>query len=330
VTVRLPLPPLVKEKLRPTTQWLAISLPPAEQVVAVELVASGGTFDVTSNIAVAAMRPFTLRLSLDSTLAEALSGAPAPLLRLVDRELGRTVGLMWLKHTDTWETAGARIGLFEVESTVHHCVSWPRRVWDSWMYERAVRNVPRESLLMTPTAVEHMLAFYLRPRPVFLVSVDDGEQSNIFPMDLVGPLPPDHFTLALRTTSPSVETIKRARKVAMADLPGTACRIAYQLGAHHKRSQIDWESLPFKIARTREFGLPFPEIALRVREVEILDFKIIGSHCLFVGRIRSETVLGEDVADGERAMLCHTSGANQLLRTRYKRPFREALTPEPT
>ncbi len=326
--MRLPLPAVLKEKLRPTTQWLAISLPPAQQVVAVELVASGAKFEVTSNIAVAAMRPFTLRLGLDQALAEALSGAPAPSLRLVDRELARTIGLMRLKHTDTWETAGARVGLFEVESTVHHCASWPRRAWDSWMYERAVRNVPREGLLMSPAAVEHMLAFYLRPRPVFLVSVDDGEHSNIFPMDLVGAMPPDHFTLALRTTSPSVETIKRARKVAMADLPGAACRIAYQLGAHHKHSQIDWERLPFKIARSKEFALPFPELALRVREIEIVDHKTVGSHCLFVGRVRSETVLGEDVPDGERARLCHTSGANQLLRTRYKRPFREALTPE--
>lgn len=328
--MRLPLPTVLKEKLRPTTQWLAISLPPAEQVVAVELVAPGATFDVTSNIAVAAMRPFTLRLGLDPALSTALSGTPAPLLRLVDRELSRTIGSMRLKQADTWETADARLGLFEVESAAHHCASWPRRMWDSWMYERAVRNVPRESLLMNPTAVEQMLAFYLRPRPVFLVSVDDGEHSNIFPMDLVGPMPPDHFTLALRTTSPSVETIKRARRVAMADLPGAACRIAYQLGAHHKRSQIDWEQLPFKIARSREFGLPIPELALRVREVEILDYKTIGSHCLFVGQVRSETVLGKDVADGERARLCHTSGANQLLRTRYKRPFREALAPETT
>jgi hypothetical protein len=147
-------------------------------------------------------------------------------------------------------------------------------------------------------------------------------------MDLVGPLPPGRFTLALRNTSPSVETIKRARKVAMAELPGTACRIAYQLGAHHKRDQVDWNALPFKTRRSQHFGLLVPDIAVGVREVEILDFRTVGSHTLFVGRICSGTLAPEAASNRDHSStprLFHTCGANQRLRTRYKRPFDEAL-----
>jgi flavin reductase (DIM6/NTAB) family NADH-FMN oxidoreductase RutF len=329
--VHLPWPKALKKMLRPTGQWLAISLAPERQVVAVKLVTRTAEFDVTANIAVAAMRPFTLRLGLDAALTAALEDTPEPQLRLVDAELERVIGSMRLKYVSTWEAAGAQIGLFEIVRAAHRCAPWPRRAWDSWMYERAVRNVPRDSLLMAPPAVEQMLVFYLRPRPVFLVSVDDGQHSNIFPMDLVGPLPPERFTLALRNTSPSVETIKQARKVAMADLPGTACQIAYQLGAHHKRDQADWGNLPFKTTLSREFGLPVPGIALGVREVEILESRTIGSHTLFVGRVRSQ-VPGANAAgaDGESGRLCHTAAVHQRLRTRYNSPFLEALALEAT
>jgi flavin reductase (DIM6/NTAB) family NADH-FMN oxidoreductase RutF len=154
---------------------------------------------------------------------------------------------------------------------------------------------------------------------VFFVSVDDGQHSNVFPMDLVGPLQPDRFTLALRSTSPSVETMKSARRIALGDVPGDACQIAYQLGAHHKKQQIDWDSLPFQTLRSRQFSLRVPDIALRVREVEILDFQSVGSHTLFVGRICSEQALRTG------PQLFHTSGIHQRLKVRLGRPFQEAL-----
>ncbi len=321
--MRLPLPASVKSKLRPTQQWLAISLAPAEQVVTLTLGVAGLEFDVTNNIAVAALRPFTLRLGMDFAMAAAVQKSSHLTLRLLDRELQRTTGVMHLEHARNWTVDGTCIGLFGIRDAHHHCAPRARRVWDSWMYARAARHVPRDTLLMTPDAVEQMLVFYLRPRPVCLVTVDDGQHSNIFPMDLIGPLPPERFTLALRNTSPSVATIKKARRVAVADLPGTACQIAYQLGAHHKREQVDWSSLPFATVRSREFALPVPAMAPRVRELDILAFETFGSHTLFVGDIRSEIVNGETT---ER--LCHTSGANQRLHIRCNRPFHEALTAE--
>lgn len=315
----LPIP--IRRALRPTPQWLAISLPPAEQVVTVTLSLGSLDVDVTNNIAVAALRPFTLRLGMDFAMAEAVRRASRVSLRLCDAELRRALGVMDLDYQREWVAAGTCVGLFTVRGAWHRCTSRARRAWDSWMYARAVRNVPRETLLMTPSAVEQMLVFYLRPRPVCLVSVDDGEHSNIFPMDLIGPLPSEHFTLALRNTSPSIATIRMSRRVAIADLPGTACRIAYQLGAHHKRVQVDWDSLPFPTVRSAEFGLHVPALAPRIREMEILDFQTIGSHTLFVGRVHSERVNGEATA-----RLCHTSGAHQRLRIRANRPFHEALT----
>jgi flavin reductase (DIM6/NTAB) family NADH-FMN oxidoreductase RutF len=134
-------------------------------------------------------------------------------------------------------------------------------------------------------------------------------------MDLVGPVVPGRFTLALRNTSPSVETIKNTRKVALSGIPAGDHQIAYQLGAHHSKIEIDPDDLPFKLSRSKEFSLPIPVTALRVRELEILDFQPIGSHTLFIGRVVSD----EAMRNGPQ--MFHTCGIHQQLRLRHKRAF---------
>jgi len=314
----IPLPEALKRKLRPSTQWLAISLPAPQELTDVQLLAGGEQFDVTLDSAVAAMRPFTLRVGLSDARGAALARDPQPRLRVVDRKLSRVLGTLDLRPLRNWDTAGSRMALFEVARGENFCAPRLRRRWDTFMYRRTARRTPPEKLAMLPDAVEQMMTFYLCPRPVHFVSVDDGRHSNLFPMDLVGPLQGDWFTLALRNTSASVETIKSSRRLALGDIPGSACQLAYQLGAHHKKPQIDWDSLPFKSVRSSQFGLRVPEIALRIREVEILDFQAVGSHTLFVSRIISEQPLHAG------PQLFHTCGIHQLWRVGHDRPLQVA------
>src|SRR5207253_2999020 len=108
-------------------------------------------------------------------------------------------------------------------------------------------------------------------------------------------------------------------KVALAEVPGSACQIAYQLGAHHKKQIVDWQQLPFGLKRSKVFGLPVPDIALGIREIEILDFQTVGSHTFFAGRVASH----ESLIAGKQ--LFHTSVIHQKLRRRLGSPFEEAL-----
>jgi flavin reductase (DIM6/NTAB) family NADH-FMN oxidoreductase RutF len=310
------LPVALKKRLDATNQWQPISLQPPQEGIHVRLVTAAHDFDVTANNVVAALKPLTISIGLDAQMRSAVESASELELQFVDRDRRQLIGTLRLRHTEFWNTAETLLGLFEVSRGTHRCAPWPRRVWDSWMYRRAAaKNTRPDSLALGPSAVEQTLIFYICPRPVFLVSVDDGQHSNVFPMDLVGPIAPDRFTLALRNSSPSVETIKSGRKVALSGIAATDVEIAYQLGAHHKKVKIDCDSLPFKVSRSREFSLPIPATALRVREVEILDFRSMGSHTLFVGRVVS------DVQGGEGAQLFHTCGVHQRLRTRHKLPF---------
>jgi flavin reductase (DIM6/NTAB) family NADH-FMN oxidoreductase RutF len=215
-----------------------------------------------------------------------------------------------------WETTGTRIALFEIEHGSHRCLPWPQRPWNRWLQNRAMRrNTDPNNFFMTPTAIQQQMIFYICPRPVVLVSVDDGKHSNLFPMDLIGHISPDHFTLALRSTSQSIPTMKSARAVALSDIAARDSAKAYKLGVHHKNVQVAWDRLPFEILRSRNLSLPYPSSALRVRELEILDFDTIGSHTFFVTRITAEHPARDDT------QFFHTSGIYQHFRSREGRPF---------
>jgi flavin reductase (DIM6/NTAB) family NADH-FMN oxidoreductase RutF len=310
------LPETLKRRIRPLPQWPPIALREPQELVRVGLATKHGEFDVTRTAVVAALRPFTLGVGLDSALQAAIADGPPPGLHFVDLESGRTVGTLQLRHVRNWNAAATEIGLFEVLRGTHRCVRWPYRPWNRWLQNRRMRNnTDPNNFFMPPDAVQQQMIFYICPRPVVFVSVDDGSHSNLFPMDLIGSVSTDRFTLALRSTSPSIATMKSARRVVLSDVPAREHAAAYRLGAHHKNAMVNWDGLPFPMRRSSTFGLPYPAMALRVREIEILDFDTIGSHTLFIARIASESSAGED------AQFFHTSGIYQHFRSRIGRPF---------
>ena len=310
------LPASVTQWLRPVSQWSAVALRQPQEAIEVKLTSVAGDFDVTRNNVVVALRPLTIGIGLVQQLCPAIECASDLRLQFVDCGTRRTLGILELERRGDWATAGATVALFGVSVGAHRCLAWPYRPWNRWLQNRAARrNLDPGNFALSPEATQQIMIFYICPRPVVLVSVDDGRHSNIFPMDLIGPIAPDRFTLALRSTSVSVETMKSVRRVALSDVAAGDRRIAYRLGAHHKNAQIDWSGLPFKIARSPHFSLPVPESALRIRELEILDVDVVGSHTLFLSRVESDHSIG----DG--AQLFHTSGIHQHFRTRHGRAF---------
>jgi flavin reductase (DIM6/NTAB) family NADH-FMN oxidoreductase RutF len=312
----LPLPMALKRRMRPLPEWPPVALRQPQKAVQVRLATHRGEFDVTCAAVVAALRPLTLAVGLDAQLMSAIEDRSQAELHFVDLESQRIVGILQLQHTRNWNTSGVAIGLFEVRSGTHRCVRWPYRPWNRWLQNRRMRrNTDPNNFFMPPDAVQQQMIFYICPRPVVLVSVDDGSHSNLFPMDLIGPVSSNRFTLALRSTSPSIATMKSARRVALSDVPARDYATAYKLGIHHKKTMVDWDHLPFETQRSRKFSLPYPAIALRVREIEILDFDTIGSHTFFVTQIASEYSAVDD------AQFFHTCGIYQHFRSCNGRPF---------
>lgn len=314
--MRVPLPMAVKQWLRPLPQWPPIAMREPQAAVSVHLATRQGEFELTRAVVIAALGPLTLAVGLDARLTAALEECRQPRLYFVDLHSGRRVGVLHLQQVRYWSTSGTAIGFFEIMHGAQRCLRWPYRPWNQWLQCRRMRrNADPNNFFMPPQAVQQQMIFYICPRPVVLVSVDDGVHSNLFPMDLIGPIAADRYTLALRSTSPSIATMKSARRVVLSDVPARDYATAYQLGVHHKGVKVEWDRLPFEVRRSTGYSLPYPAMALRVRELEILDFDSVGSHTFFVTRIASEQIVCSD------AQFFHTSGIYQHFRTRQGRPF---------
>jgi flavin reductase (DIM6/NTAB) family NADH-FMN oxidoreductase RutF len=311
------MPTALKRWLQPLPQWPPIALHEPQGAVGLRLATAHGDFAVTRTAVIASLRPLTLAIGLDAQLMSAVGEHSTSRLELLDLESREIVGTLQLQHVRNWSTSGVALGLFEVIGGAQRCLRWPYRPWNHWLQNRRMRaNTDPNNFHMPPEAVQQQMIFYICPRPVVLVSVDDGTHNNLFPMDLIGPVSADRFTLALRSTSPSIPTLKSARRVAISDVPAGDYKTAYKLGIHHKNAQVEWDQLPFAVRRTCDFSLPYPAIALRVRELTILDFETIGSHTFFVTQVASQELL---TAPG--AQFFHTSGIYQYFRSRRGRPF---------
>lgn len=207
----IPLATALTRRIRPLPQWPPVALRDPQNAVEVRLSTFREEFDVTHAAVVAALRPLTLAMGLDARMMSAVEDRSRPKLHFVDLDSRREVGMLQLQHIRNWTTSGAAIGLFEVQHGTQRCLRWPYRPWNRWLQNRRMRgNTDPNNFFMPPEAVQQQMIFYICPRPVVLVSVDDGSHSNLFPMDLIGPVSSQRFTLALRSTSPSIATMKSA------------------------------------------------------------------------------------------------------------------------
>jgi flavin reductase (DIM6/NTAB) family NADH-FMN oxidoreductase RutF len=276
--------------------WAPIGLADEQQLIDVRLRTSGNSIDVSSNHVIASLVPLTIAVGQD--------GITEGELGFFDRRTGRELGTLRVRRSPAGTIAGESLSLLEVHGGRHNCLpvglrAWQRLLQARWRHDGGFR--------MSNTAVQHLMLFYLCPRPVTLVSVDDGVNNNLFPMDLIGKLR-DRFTLALRNTSPSVATMRRSRRVALADVALDLLKTVYGLGKHHQLARIDWSSLPFESARSAEYGLRVPAGAQRIRECSIESVSEVGSHTFFVCRIVSDQMLGT------QPRLHHTCGIHRVYR----------------
>lgn len=220
------------------------------------------------------------------------------------------------------EIGGLRLSLCEPATGKNGFQPQPHRAWTyllAWRRAMKIRGTPG-GLGMSARELRALDCYYVWPRPVHLVGVRHGDRSNLFPMDLVGPLGDGRFTLALRTRSPSVETMKESRRVVLSVAPAAWKDTVYQLGAHHRRTSIDTAALPFRLRSSRNFDLPVPDAAPGYLEIDIQDALAIGSHTFFVGTV----IHTEHAAPDRVAQLAHVSALYAGWRRRRGDPFLDA------
>ena len=277
-----------------------------QQEIRVWLCGLGPPRDVTYRNVMANSRPHTIGIGLDRADQRIESPGTGVMLKFEERT-GRKhlLGEIDLEWRGSIDLSDGQVLLFRSGRCRNFCLPktllW--RQYMGWAYHRwrtKDRDDPDHRL--STREVHAMFAFYICPRPVFLVSVADGDKSNIFPMDLLGVIGTDRFSLALKCTSSAVTLLQRSRRAALASVPIEQTDLVYRLGPNHFKADFDWDEAPFGALASPVFGLPVPDFSLRVRDMEVSEIRELGSHQFFICRI----VEDQRLADGEEFFESHS------------------------
>lgn len=284
-------------------EYAVIGLKEPQDLIRVELHGLGDPLDITFDHTMAAMRPFTISIgSLGNQNLQEIQRARLSLAFIQLRERQQAIGRIHLKFAQSIELPRARLHLFNAKGHWNGCLPWT--ALELYYLRRAYVNRRSRNPLnfrMSRRDLHSLYVFYFCPRPVVLVSVVDGQRNNIFPMDLIGTIGQDYFLMALRSTSPAVELMQHSRQMALSSIPADYKNIAYELGKHHRKENIDLAALPFETTKSPTYGLPVPNTALAIREVHVEETHLVGSHVLFV----TTTVHRESLLETPRMFHIH-------------------------
>jgi flavin reductase (DIM6/NTAB) family NADH-FMN oxidoreductase RutF len=289
-------------------QQCTVAMPDPQLEIRVWLKGSGERLDITHNHVVACASPMTVGIGVDS-------GQPRtrPLLEFREREgEQRLLAQVRLEKSETVSGAGQELSLFRIRSCAIYCL--PRhRVWAHDLYQFFVRWRAEKNpeIPMSIRAARSMNAFFICPRPVVLVSAMHGNSGNIFPMNLFGGIGDGYFAFALNSMRNAAPLVEHAGRVALSSIPFEHAGLARQLGRNHRLQSVNWDELPFRTTRSAALGLPIPEFALRVREMEIEAVRKLGSHTLFFARLIRDERLANNL------QFCMIHGIYQARRLRH-------------
>jgi flavin reductase (DIM6/NTAB) family NADH-FMN oxidoreductase RutF len=281
-------------------QQCNIGIPDPQPEIRVWLLGMGAPRDVTFAHSIACASPFTICIGGGVSPGDRTPGKPLALQFREHHDERRLLAELALCHTDTLLTKGPALLLFQVESCKNYCLP-KARLWAHYLYLAYVQSRSNSHIRMSTCEAHAMIAAFICPRPVVLVSAVSRNRSNIFPMNLLGNLGDGYFAFALDSTRLAAPLVADAGTVALSGIPMEHSEAARQLGKNHKRETISWNQLPFPTKPSSACGIPVPCFASRVIEMQIETTHNLGSHTFFVARV----IRDERHSDGAQFFMVH-------------------------
>jgi len=295
-------------------QAFSIEMPDPQTEIAVWLHGMGEPIDVTDHLSMACADPFTVCIGFEGRKVPVATGCGYLSLHICDRsgqkhplaEIGLDPGSGTVVPAD-----GIGLVLFRAKYCRNHCLPRRHLLAHYCRYKFSLwRNVDIPGRRMSFLERRAVMAMFIRPHPVVLLSLCGREGGNMFPMNILGNLGAGYFSLALKESRAAAHLVEGAGRVAISNVPLSQTATAYKLGVNHRKQSIKWNELPFLTKLSPVFGVPVPVFAHRVRELEVESVHRLGSHMFFLTRIVS------DEAVPNSAGLCIIHGFYQRWRLR--------------
>lgn len=275
-------------------QEFTVGLVEPQTEISVWLHGMGVPLDVSRRFTTACCTPLILCVGFDEEETACERQDEGVSLKFCERKGKRLLGEIYLTPATTIAVSGSKLILFNVRGSINYCLPRPR-LWAHYLLHtyKQWRWVKNPDVKMTLLEQRAAMVTFIRPHPVVLVSINGETGGNIFPMNLMGELGHGYFGFALKDSRMAAHLVERAGRVALSSVPLAQSSLAYQYAVHHTKASIDWDQLPFEVKMSEMFTIPFPDFALRVREMEVEKVMKTGSHTFFIARTVSDNRLSE-------------------------------------
>lgn len=242
--------------------------------------------DVTRRQSMICLDPFCISVWLPSAQTDVFNTDEATILFT---KAGKTTASLKLSLIETVSTDNGALLLYKIEHVKNHQLTLIHRVALLGYLLRSKKNTYQSRRVIS--------ALYSYPRKIIIVSYQDSEYYNIFPMDIQGYIPEeDIYILGLRTTNVTLDKILAAKKVVICESDEMDIETIYKLGKHPSTSPTKKEEMPFRISDSELFGFPVPAAIGGYKEVEIFYNRKMGYHMLLVGKVANNKEIRKEPA----------------------------------
>ena len=234
--------------------------------------------DVTKSHGMICLDPFCIAVWLPVNKLNSLDAEKARINFVKGDKLNAMIRLQLIEQIAT--TTGALL-LYKIKKVANYQLSMLHRLVFYAYLIRSKKN--------TYYSRKVIGALYSYPRSIIIVSYQNDDYCNIFPMDIHCHLEQEGlYILGLRTTNATLDKILETGKVVVCDTHAVDINTVYTLGKHSSKAPPPLHDMPFKTIESDQFHFPVPDFVGGYKEIEIIDHRKMGFHMLLIGKVFNE------------------------------------------
>lgn len=242
--------------------------------------------DVTKNHGMICLDPFCIAVWLPHDKVSLINTQAATMKFKKGDKINAAIKVSYIEKI---ETAKGALLLYKIEKVSNYQLNPLHRLIFFAYLLRSPKNTYQSRRVIS--------ALYSYPRNIIIVSYQDKDYYNIFPMDIHSYLEEEGlYILGLRTTNVTLNKILEAKKVVVCDTDQVDINTVYNLGKHSSNSPTPKDQLSFKTTESEMFGFPVPDFVGSYKEIEIIHHRKMGFHMLMVGKVINSKKIRENTS----------------------------------